>query len=163
MNKISGIYKITNTITNDFYIGSSKDVKRRWKAHKCNSSWNRQPNNPMYKDMKQYDIDKFVFEILAEIEEGKLKEMEQRFIEKLKPTYNSNNAKGLDIERYKEYRKAYYKEYYKAYRDELKKYQNQLCYYNGETLKLYTLVMRFKRQGIEHPTLEAKKYLIETI
>ena len=30
-------------------------------------------------------------------------------------------------------------------------------------LKLYTLVMRFKRQGIEHPTLEAKKYLIETI
>ena len=30
--KISGIYKITNTITNDFYIGSSKDVKQRCKA-----------------------------------------------------------------------------------------------------------------------------------
>ena len=66
-------------------------------------------------------------------------------------------------EKHKEYRREYYREYYKAYRDELKKYQNQLCYYNGETLKLYTLVMRFKRQGIEHPTLEAKKYLIETI
>ena len=62
-------------------------------------------------------------------------------------------------DKYKKYRR----EYYKVYKDELKKYQNQLCCYNGETLKLYTLVMRFKRQGIEHPTLEAKKYLIETI
>lgn len=25
--KICGVYKITNTVTNDFYIGSSKDVK----------------------------------------------------------------------------------------------------------------------------------------
>ena len=31
--KIIGVYKITNTITGDFYIGSSKDVKRRWKVH----------------------------------------------------------------------------------------------------------------------------------
>lgn len=33
MNKISGVYKITNTITGDSYIGSSKNVKDRWKAH----------------------------------------------------------------------------------------------------------------------------------
>ena len=88
---------------------------------------------------------------------------------------NENERKALEKEiaikeyikahndKYKEYRRGYYKEYYKVYKDELKKYQNQLCCYNGETLKLYTLVMRFKRQGIEHPTLEAKKYLIETI
>ena len=82
---------------------------------------------------------------------------------------NENERKALEKEialkeylkahndKYKEYRREYYKKYYKTYRDELKKYQNQLCYYNGETLKLYTLVMRFKRQGIEHPTIEAKK------
>lgn len=64
-------------------------------------------------------------------------------------------------DKYKEYRKEYYKEYYKMYKDELRKYQNQLCCYNGEVLKLYTLVMRFKRAGIEHPTLEAKKYIVE--
>ena len=29
MKKISGVYKITNTVTGDFYIGSSKDVKDR--------------------------------------------------------------------------------------------------------------------------------------
>lgn len=66
-------------------------------------------------------------------------------------------------DKYKEYRKEYYKSYYKTYKNELRKYQNQLCRYNGEVLKLYTLVMRFRRAGIEHPTLEAKKYLIETI
>ena len=32
MEKICAIYKITNTITGDFYIGSSKDVKQRCEA-----------------------------------------------------------------------------------------------------------------------------------
>lgn len=27
MNKISAVYKITNTVTGDFYIGSSKNAK----------------------------------------------------------------------------------------------------------------------------------------
>ena len=37
--KISAVYKITNTVTGDFYIGSSKDVKQRWKEHKWPSKW----------------------------------------------------------------------------------------------------------------------------
>ena len=109
MNTIIGIYKITNTVTGDFYIGSSKDVKRRWKEHKYPSIWNKQPNNPMYLDMKNYGTDKFVFEILEEVEIDKLKVTEQKFIELLKPTYNSNNANGLNIERRKEAQKKYNK------------------------------------------------------
>lgn len=38
MNRISGVYKITNTVTGEFYIGSSKDVKTRWVKHKCSST-----------------------------------------------------------------------------------------------------------------------------
>lgn len=30
MKKISGVYKIENTITGDCYVGSSKDVNMRW-------------------------------------------------------------------------------------------------------------------------------------
>lgn len=30
MEKICGVYKITNTVTGDFYIGSSKNAKQRW-------------------------------------------------------------------------------------------------------------------------------------
>ena len=91
--KISGVYKITNTITNDFYIGSSKDVKRRWKEHKKPSTWNKQSNSQLYKDMQKYGLENFVFEVLEEVEADSLKEAEQQFIEKLKPTYNRNNAK----------------------------------------------------------------------
>ena len=133
---ISGIYKITNTITNDFYIGSSKNMKQRWAVHKCKSSWNKQPNNPMYQDMQKYGVDKFAFEILAEVEEDKLKEAEQQFIETLKPTYNNYNAKGLNIERQKKTQKKYEKtekrkkakkEYQKEYQksEKYKKYQKE--------------------------------------
>ena len=73
---IIGVYKITNTITGDFYIGSSKNIKRRLANHKCPSILKKCPNNPMYLDMKKYGVDKFVFEILEEIESEKLKEKE---------------------------------------------------------------------------------------
>ena len=192
MENISAVYKITNTITGDFYIGSSKDVKQRWANHKCKSTWNKCPNNPMYQDMIKYGLDNFEFEILAEVEVASLKETEQQFIETLKPTYNNRNANGLDIERQKEYNKKYNKKYNKEYKktdkyknyqkeyqksDKFKdyhksdkykeshrkssnKYNNQLCYYNGETLTLQALRKRFGKQGISNPTQEAKKYLI---
>ena len=182
--KISAVYKITNTVTGDFYIGSSKDVKRRWRSHKWPSTWNKCPNNQMYIDMQNYGVDKFVFEVLAEVEEaeeGSLKEAEQQFIETLKPTYNNINANGRDFERrkeydkeyhktekYKEYQKEYNKEYMKEYQKSDKgkeshrkannKYQNQLCCYNGETLTLHALSIRFLRQGIHHPTQEEIMY-----
>ena len=157
--KICGIYKITNTATGDFYIGSSKNVKKRWTEHKRKSMWKQNPNKQLYQDMQKYGVDKFEFEVLEEAEIEELKEKEQQFIETLKPTYNSCNAKGWDVERRKEYKKEYEKsDKRKEYK---KEYDNQLCCYNGETLTLHALSMRFKRKGIVHPTIEAKKYLLE--
>ena len=186
--EICGIYRITNAITGDFYIGSSKDVKRRWIEHKCKSRWNQYPNNQLYLDMQKYGLDKFAFEIIAEVEVEQLKETEQKFIEELKPTYNQMNANGWDVERRKEYLKEYQKtdkykesqnkynksdkgketqkkyqksdkgkEYHRKYNN---KYNNQLCYYNGQTLTLNALSKRFQKAGIDHPTIEAKKYLL---
>ena len=146
---ISAVYKITNTVTGDFYIGSSKDINRRLTAHKCPSTWKKCPNNPMYLDMRKYGVDKFVFQVIAEVEACSLKEKEQYFIETLKPTYNNRNANGRDIERCKE-----------SHKKAQNKYDNQLCSYNGETLTLCALRTRFKKLGIEHPVLEAKKYLL---
>ena len=174
--KICGVYKITNTITGDFYIGSSKDVKQRWAKHKCKSTWKKCPNNPMYLDIQRYGVDKFEFQVIAEVEADKLKEKEQQFIEMLKPTYNDRNANGWDIERYKEHQIEHYQqnrkkrieyqiEYYQQNRKKCieykNKYYNQLCCYNGETLTLNALAVRFYRAGIEHPTKEAKKYLLK--
>ena len=162
MNTIIGIYRITNTITGDFYIGSSKNVKRRLASHKWPSRWRKYSNNPMYQDMKKFGVDKFELEILAEVEEEKLKEKEQEFIEALQPTYNNRNANGLDIERTKETKKEYQKssKHKESHRKSQKKYQNQLCFYNGETLTLNALSCRFMRQGFDYPAIEAKKYLL---
>lgn len=154
MEKIIGVYIIINTVTKDFYIGSSKNIKSRLACHKCTSTWNEHPNNPLYQDMQKYGVDKFVFEILTEVEIEKLKEVEQQFIEKLKPTYNQMNAKGLDVERHKEYEKSDKRKRYH------KEYDNQLCCFNGQILTLGALRKRFKRKGIPHPQIEAKKYLI---
>lgn len=147
MNKISAVYKIVNTVTGDFYVGSSRNVMNRWKEHKCPSTWKKQPNSPLYLDMQKYGFDKFRFQILAPVMPECLKQVEQEFIEILQPTYNNYKAKGLNVERYKESNK---------------KYQHQLCSYNGEELTLCALHMRFRRAGIEHPNLEAKKYLIDS-
>ena len=121
----------------------------------------------MYLDMQKYGVDKFEFQVIEEAEPEQLKEKEQEFIEALKPAYNNYRAKGWDIERYKEYektdkRKDYQKEYQKTdkYKKAKKKYDNQLCCYNGEALTLNALRKRFKKLGIPHPTIEAKKYLL---
>ena len=170
--KISAVYKITNTITGDFYIGSSNDIKRRWVEHKKPSVWNKHPNNQMYLDMQKYGVDKFVFEVIEEVEADSLKVIEQQFIETLKPTYNDRNANGWDIERQKETQKEYqksnkYKEYQKEYqksnkgKEYHKEYYSQLCFYNGETITLNALSIRFLRKGIPHPIIEAKKYIIK--
>ena len=143
--KICAVYKIINTITGDFYIGSSKNVKSRWAVHKCYSTWKNYPSNQMYLDMKKYGTDKFEFQVIEEVEPEYLKEAEQQFIETLKPTYNDRNANGWNCDKHKEYQN---------------KYNNQLCSYNGETISLATLAKRFQRSGITHSAKEARKYMV---
>lgn len=158
--KITGVYKITNNITGDFYIGSSKNIKERWYDHKCLSTWKRHPNSKLYQDFIKYKLYNFTFEIVEET--CHLKEREQYFIDLLKPNYNNYRANGLNIERRKEYNKEYQQtdQGKDIHRKSNKKYFDQLCLYEGKILTLSALKSRFYRQGIPHPTLEAKKYLL---
>lgn len=175
--KISGVYKITNTITDDFYIGSSRNIEDRWTHHKCPSAWKKQQNNLLYLDFQKYGLENFKFEIIEET--SQLREREQYFIDLLQPTYNDRRSNGLNIERRKKYQKEYrqtdeskeyQKEYHKEYRQtekykdihrkSNKKYFNRLCLYNGETLTLSALSNRFYKQHITNPVLKAKDYLL---
>lgn len=88
-----------------------------------------------------------------------MKKYEQIAIEKYKPKYNIYAVCGrLDK---KQYDKKRYKEKVDSIKQQQKQYHNQQCLYKNELLSLNTLSTRFFRQGIEHPTLEAKKYLIK--
>lgn len=159
MKKISAVYQIKNLITGDRYVGSSKNVYRRWTEHKRPSVWKHEPNKKLYQDFQKYGVENFMFAILAPVEPENLRQVEQEFIELLQPTYNSNRANGWDVERRKETVRAYNQsEKQKAYR---KGYLSQLCYYNGETMTLNALRTRFKKAGIPRPFIEAKKYLIQ--
>ena len=138
-NKIAGVYKITNTITGDFYIGSSNDVKKRWYQHKNPAFWKQHSNVKLYQIMAQYGRDNFTIDVIEET--NNLREREQYYIEQLKPSYNVRRANGQDIKIYKQ------------------RY-SRLCLYKGKILKLSALRKRFQRQGMPHPYKEAKKYLI---
>ena len=77
--------------------------------------------------------------------------------EKVKVLVEVNEEKEI-----REYQKEYYKteKYKESTRKAANKYNNQICLYNDEKLTLNTLRARFTRQGIPHPTQEAKKYLL---
>lgn len=174
--KISGVYKITNNITGDCYIGSSCNIRKRWRSHRSPAAWANLPNSKLYQDMAQYGLNNFTFEII-EITDNRV-EREQYWISQLSPKYNSYRALRTEEERLSEMKEYYEshkpeylarkKEYYKAHREEIlpqknayqKEYCNRKCLYNGEILTLNTLSARFRRQGIPHPTLEAKNYLL---
>ena len=171
-NMNSGVYKITNIITGDFYIGSSSNIKQRWSSHRKPSAQKHLPNSKLYKDMSQYGLDNFKFEVLEETAD--LKEREQYWIEQLKPSYNSKRAKR-EIEDFEEAHKQRSKAWYKSHRNEMLAYgkayrqahrdkdlanNNRLCFYENETLTLSALSSRFFRQGIPHAWAEALKYLL---
>lgn len=154
MNKIIGVYKITNTATGDFYIGSSIDVTRRWQQHTQLSTW-KEKTNKMYKDMQTYGVDKFVLSMIIPVQEQYLKQVEQELIELLRPTYNKLRADGWDSK----YTKQKYQKSEKGKQTDLN-YRHRLCFYNGETIFCSTLAKKLKKQGCKHPYLEAKKYLL---
>jgi len=166
MEKISAVYQIINTVTGDRYVGSSKNVMRRWNEHKCPYVWKNEPNKQLYLGMQKYGLENFRFQILAPVMPEYLKQVEQEFIELLKPTYNNYRANGEDVERNKESHRKASRKYQQSEKGKEsiakynKKYRSQFCCYNGEQLTLCALRARFIKAGIEHPTLEAKKYLI---
>ena len=158
MKKICIVYKFTNTVTGDFYIGSRNNIKKSLANHKYQSVWISIPNDKMYQDIQKYGDDNFDLEVLEVVEPEQLKEVEQQFIETLKPTYNQMNEKDLNVERRKEYQKT--EKGKESQKKAVNKYQNQLCSYNGETITLNALSARFRRKGISNPFAEAKKYLL---
>lgn len=81
-----GIYKITNSINNNSYIGLSTHLEDRWKYHKDPYNWERENSKILYKAIKKYGIENFKFEILEECLASELSDKEKYYI-KLYNTY----------------------------------------------------------------------------
>lgn len=86
MKRMGTIYKIQNTINNFVYIGQTitSNPMLRWKDHY--SSYLYGSNYPLYKDMRKYGVENFVFQIIeTNISLNELDAKEQYYIK----TYNA--------------------------------------------------------------------------
>ena len=80
-----GVYKITNKITGNFYIGSSVNIKERFMSHKTPKATG---NDRLHNDMKKYGLENFEFEVIEECEIQTLRAKEYEYIRKCQPYYN---------------------------------------------------------------------------
>ena len=95
---VTGIYKITNQVTKECYIGQSVDISKRWKDHaKCGLGIDAPAGNKLYKAMQTYGIWNFSWEVLEQCSKDLLDEKEKYYIELYDSYnfgYNSNTGIG---------------------------------------------------------------------
>lgn len=93
----TGIYKITNIITDECYIGQAVDVYKRWNEHcKCGLGIDTPPGNKLYKAIQEYGLENFTFELIEECSNLELNEKERYFIDLYQAdTFGYNGNKGV--------------------------------------------------------------------
>ena len=86
------IYRITNIITQDFYVGQTrKTLKRRFAVHKCNARAG--VDTHLYRAMRKYGEEHYIIEAIeSKVPETLLNERERHYISTLKPQYNMNEG-----------------------------------------------------------------------
>ena len=83
-----GVYKILNNQNNKFYIGSSKNLSKRWTQHKSDLKNKTHINIILQRSWNKYGEDSFSFEIVEECHQDILLNREQHYIDTLKPEFN---------------------------------------------------------------------------
>ena len=93
---ICGIYKITNLLTEQCYIGQSVNCGDRWKQHcKCGLGIDASSTNKLYNSMQKDGVWNFTFELLEECPKQLLNEKEKFWIEMYQSNkFGLNTMKG---------------------------------------------------------------------
>lgn len=98
MLNASGVYKITNDITKEVYIGSSENLLRRWSDHKTRykQETSKEYNKELYIAMRKYGIDNFTFDVIEECDIDMLHTKESYYIKQYNAIENGYNGYGLE-------------------------------------------------------------------
>lgn len=94
--KSSGIYAITNTRNGSQYIGSSKDIAKRWRLHLVELRLGLHSNPRLQASWDIFGENVFKLEILETVPPDTLclLEREQHFIDLLAPVFNIYHKAG---------------------------------------------------------------------
>lgn len=90
----SGVYLIVNTANGNFYVGSSRDLPKRFSAHRRALETGRHEGPGLQAAWDKYGAEAFRFEVLEYCEPNRLIEVEQGHIDGLRPRYNRNPIAG---------------------------------------------------------------------
>lgn len=92
------IYKITNKITNDFYIGSAINFKNRKWGHISSLRKNKHKNQFIQNSWNKYGEEAFIFDIVEVVDKKEnLIIQEQYWMDKLSPTFNLAKVAGSPL------------------------------------------------------------------
>ena len=94
---VCGIYKITDLLTQQCYIGQSVNISDRFKEHcKCGLGIDAPASNKLYNTMQRDKIQNFTFEILEQCSREQLNQKEVFWIQMYKSNiYGLNTNKGV--------------------------------------------------------------------
>lgn len=95
---VCGIYKITNLLTEQCYIGQSVNISDRWKQHcKCGLGIEASATSILYNSMQRDGVWNFTFELLEECPRDLLNEKEAFWINMYQSNiYGLNTLKGIN-------------------------------------------------------------------
>ena len=80
---MTGIYCIENKVNQKKYIGKAKDVKARWRTHKCELNKGCHVNRHLQSAWNKYGAAAFSFYVIAEAPKEDLSALEIQWIKKL--------------------------------------------------------------------------------
>lgn len=93
----SGIYKITNTMNGNCYVGSAVNIAHRWYEHRCDLRGGRHHGKMLQRAFSKYGMEVLSFSKLLLCAPEHLLFYEQRAIDILKPEYNCAKVAGSQL------------------------------------------------------------------
>jgi len=126
MSNIGFIYKISNRVDDEVYIGSTKQtIQQRFQKHLYNTNQEVLKNLTLYKKMESIGKDKFKVELLETVQFDDKYELfarEQFYMDDLKPSLNMRPAPDNELDdyaRHREERLKHMKEFYQENKERI--------------------------------------------
>lgn len=91
---LSGVYTITCTANGKIYVGSSRDITRRWKEHRKELQSDQHFNLYIQRSWHKYGAENFEFRVIEPVSSDRLIEREQYWIDYYDAT---SRSKGFNL------------------------------------------------------------------